>query len=156
MTTYRVTAERTRTGWWTLEAPQVGAVSQARRLDQVDEEMREAIAYLAGVPEDSFEIEVVPEIPREARIAMAHAEQLRAELQRVNREAAEESRRAARALADAKFTVRDIGRVMGISHQRAQQLVKSEAVAEILADMETEHGPADEAEVDQILAKFAP
>lgn len=125
MTTYRVTAERTRTGWWALEAPEVGAVSQVRRLDQAVDEMREAIAYLAGTPEDSFDIEVIPEIPQEARDAMARAEQLRDQMRRANREAAEESRRAARVLADAKFTVRDIGRVMHISHQRAQQLVKS-------------------------------
>lgn len=125
MSTYRVTAERTPTGWWVLEAPEVGAVSQTRRLDQVDDEMREAIAYLAGVPEDSFEIEVAPQIPQEAQTAMAHVEQLRDEAQRANHEAAEEYRRAARVLADATLTVRDIGHVMGISHQRAQQLIKS-------------------------------
>lgn len=125
MTTYRVTAERTPGGWWALEAPEVGAVSQARRLDQVADEMREAIAFLADVPEESVEVDVVPLIPDDAREAMEHAAKLREDMQRANREAAQESRRAAHVLAKAKFPVRDIGRVMGISHQRAAQLAKS-------------------------------
>ena len=36
----------------------MGAVSQVRRLDQVEDEMREAIAYLAGLPESESEVEV--------------------------------------------------------------------------------------------------
>ena len=36
----------------------MGAVSRVRRLDQVEDEMREAIAYLAGLPESESEVEV--------------------------------------------------------------------------------------------------
>lgn len=38
-----VTAERTRRGWWVLEEPTLGAVSQVRRLDQAAADMREPI-----------------------------------------------------------------------------------------------------------------
>ncbi len=55
---FTVTVERGRGDWWVLEAPDVGAVSQVRRLDQVEDEMREAIAYLAGLPESESEVEV--------------------------------------------------------------------------------------------------
>lgn len=55
---FTVTAERGRGDWWVLEAPDVGAVSQVRRLDQVEDEMREAIAYPAGLPESESEVEV--------------------------------------------------------------------------------------------------
>lgn len=125
MNTYRVTAEHTRSGWWALEAEEVGAVSQVRRLDRAADEMREAIAFLAGVPEGDVDVEVVPTIPDTVREAMDNAARLRAEAQRANHDAAEESRRAARALAAEKYTLRDIGALMGVSHQRAQQLVKS-------------------------------
>ncbi len=125
MTTYRVTAEHTPRGWWVLEAKDIGAVSQVRRLDRAAEEMREAIAYLTGVQEGDVDIDVVPILPDAVQEAMERSAQLRAEAHRANHDAAEESRRAAKALAAEKYTMRDIGAVMGVSHQRAQQLVKS-------------------------------
>lgn len=67
MRTFTVTAERTPRGWWVLEAPEVGAVSQVLRLDQVDDEMREAIAHLAGLEESEVEIRTQEVLPaREA------------------------------------------------------------------------------------------
>lgn len=57
--TFVVTAQRGN-GVWVLEAPEVGAVSQCRRLDHAASEMREAIAYLAGLAESQLEIEVRP------------------------------------------------------------------------------------------------
>ena len=45
---FQVTAERGN-GVWVLESD-LGAVSQVRRLDQAADEMREALAYLAGRP----------------------------------------------------------------------------------------------------------
>lgn len=42
MTRYTVTAERGDSGWWVLEEPTLGAVSQVRRLDQVADEIRPA------------------------------------------------------------------------------------------------------------------
>lgn len=53
---FTVTAERGRGDWWVLEAP--GVVSQVRRLDQIEDEMREAIAHLAGLPESEVEVGV--------------------------------------------------------------------------------------------------
>lgn len=55
---FTVTVERGHGDWWVLEAPDVGAVSQVRRLDQVEDEMREAIAHLAGLPESESEVDV--------------------------------------------------------------------------------------------------
>ena len=55
---FTVTAERGRGDWWVLEAPGVGAVSQVRRFDQVEDEMREAVAHLADLPESEVEVDV--------------------------------------------------------------------------------------------------
>lgn len=123
--TFVVTAERGRAGWWALEAEEVGAVSQVRRLGQAGDEMREAIAYLAGIPEHDVEIEVVPVLPDSYRRHLEAARRETAVAARANRAAAQESRAAARALREAGLTLRDVGEVMGISYQRAQQLLKS-------------------------------
>ncbi|MDR1119110.1 MAG: hypothetical protein LBL01_07445 [Bifidobacteriaceae bacterium] len=123
-TTLHVTATKNRRGW-TLVGVEHGAVSQVARLDQAAAEMREPLAYLSGLPEDGFEIEVTPEIPEAFGAEQAEARRLRAEADHSRAAAAEHSRRAARVLADAGLSVRDIGHVMGVSHQRAHQLVKA-------------------------------
>lgn len=122
MTTYTVTAERGQRHW-VLQCVEVpGAISEVTRLDQADV-IKEAIAWVADVPEDSIEIVLQPVLPEAARVHMTHAEELRRASAEANRRAAEEARAAALGLADAGLSVRDIGSVMGVSHQRAQQLV---------------------------------
>lgn len=50
MSTFTVTAEPgTSSDVWVLVCPEVGAVSQVENLDDAADEMREAIAYLAGI-----------------------------------------------------------------------------------------------------------
>lgn len=117
-----VTAERG-TNWWVLESTEAGSVSQCKRLNQAADEMREAIAHQLDIPEDSFVIDVVPILPDTYRAEAEAADQSRRVAQDANTAAAAHSRAAARALADAGLSVRDIGTVMGISHQRAAQLL---------------------------------
>ena len=58
VTTYTVTAERSGR-WWALQCVEVpGAISQVTRLDQADV-IKEAIAWVADVHEDSIEINLV-------------------------------------------------------------------------------------------------
>ncbi|MDR1187720.1 MAG: hypothetical protein LBK95_09745 [Bifidobacteriaceae bacterium] len=124
MTTLHVTATKNRRGW-TLVGVEHGAVSEVARLDQAATEMREPLAYLAGLPEDGFDIEVEPQIPESFRFEQAEAERLREEAKSATSAAAEHSRKAARVLAEAGLSMRDIGQVMGVSHQRAHQLVRT-------------------------------
>lgn len=124
MSTYTVTAERSGK-WWVLQATEVpGAISQVARLDQADQ-IREAIAFVAGVSEADVEIEVVPIISDEIREHIRSAAALRIEALEANSRSAAESRAAARALKDAGLTLRDIGSIMDVSFQRAAQLVDS-------------------------------
>ena len=123
MTTYHVTATR-RGRVWELRCSELPTMwSEAVRLDQVEDTVREAIAFVADVPEDSFGIEVQPILPDVYSLEEARARKAREVATRANSEAAQHSRAAARALADAGLTVRDIGTVMGISHQRSAQLL---------------------------------
>jgi predicted RNase H-like HicB family nuclease len=59
MTRFTMTA--TRVGdWWALECLEVpGALTQVRDLAEAESMMREAIAFVAEVPEDSFEVVLV-------------------------------------------------------------------------------------------------
>ncbi|MDR1430943.1 MAG: hypothetical protein LBI99_02355 [Propionibacteriaceae bacterium] len=117
-----VRAERG-TKWWALVCDEAHAVGQVRRLDQSDAEMREMIAEGLGISEDAFSIRLEVVLPEEYRQAATEAERLRAQAEQASAEAAALSRRAARLLAARHMTLRDIGTVMGISYQRAHQLV---------------------------------
>lgn len=119
---FEVVAERGRGDWWVLEAPEVGAVSQVKRLDEAAEEMREAVAYLAGVPADEVRIEVRPVLPEEYVLHARAAEEARALAAEAKGRAAVEARCAARVLREHGLTLRDVGVIMGVSHQRASQL----------------------------------
>ncbi len=120
MKTYTVRAERSG-HWWALEAPAVpGLYSQARRLDQAEEMARDALSAMLEVPPDSFEVEIVPVLsPGTEQVLRARAA-ARADAER-RREAVD--REAALALTeDEGLTVRDAGKVMGLSFQRVSQL----------------------------------
>ena len=119
-----VTAERGHR-WWVLECTEAGAVGQCKRLSQADAEMREAIAFQLGLPEDSFEIDLDVQLPEEYRQASERAKRLRRQADQLSTEAAAAYRTAARTLADKGLTVRDIGTILDVSYQRAHQLVSA-------------------------------
>lgn len=111
-------------GWWAVEVPEVaGLFTQAKRLDQVDGMVRDAAALLTGQPEDSFDVVVEPRVPEVVTATLEHSHQLTDEAARLQREAAEEARKAARLMQAEGMTVRDIGQVMGVSFQRVSQIL---------------------------------
>lgn len=58
---YRVRARRNG-DWWALLAPDVpGAFTQVERLAQAQAAIRPVISLLVEVPEDSFDVEIVPD-----------------------------------------------------------------------------------------------
>jgi len=125
MSEYTVTAERGGK-WWVLQAVEApGAISQVTRLDKA-EEIIEAIAFVTGEPVDTISIRVVPAIPPAAQAALDEADRLRESSRRAQHAAAEETRRAARMLRDdLHLTVREVGSMLGVSYQRAHQLLST-------------------------------
>jgi predicted RNase H-like HicB family nuclease len=124
------TASCTRTGnWWAIEVPEVpGVFSQSKRLDGAEAQARDAIALMLEVPEDSFDVTIEAVLPAMAEEALAKVEEVKAE--------ADEAMAAVRlamvtallALVDQLgLSYRDAGQVMGISHQRVQQILKDAA-----------------------------
>lgn len=122
MKTYTVTVYR-EDRWWIIEAPEVPVVTQAGRLNDVERRARGGIATRLDCEPDAFDIEVTVILPDGVNADIESATQLREEAARIRSEAAETHRRAARRMADAGLTVRDIGTVLGVSHQRAHALL---------------------------------
>jgi predicted RNase H-like HicB family nuclease len=123
MTTYQAACRRSG-GWWAISVPELkGVHSQARRLDQVPDMAREAIALMLDVAPETVQVEVTPEVPSpvsqalEARRAARLAEEI----------AERATAAAAQALLDDGYTVRDAGALLGLSPQRISQIAPSAA-----------------------------
>lgn len=125
MTTYEVTVRRDGKFWY-VEIPALDGATQARNLSEIDEMARDYIAEVAEVPADSFDLHVQIELPDAVQYWLATAEALRNTEAAARAAAAEASRTAARKLQDSGLTLREIGSVLDVSHQRAQQLVTAE------------------------------
>lgn len=123
VTHYTATAHRCGE-WWMVQCDQLpGALSQVRSLAKASDVHREAIAFVSGEPVDQIEVEVHAELPPDLAAELAAAERL-AEAARNDLDTASRKRReVARQLARQGVTVRDIGTLFGVSHQRAQQLL---------------------------------
>jgi hypothetical protein len=121
-TTYHVTARRDGK-WWYLEVPEIGAATQARRLEQAEYMARDLIAAWLRVPADSFDVRVSVDIPRDLVTTLDAARDAKARAQNAQTEASRAMRRAVGELCELDLPVRDIGQLLGISHQRAAALV---------------------------------
>jgi hypothetical protein len=129
MSRYTVTAERS-TRTWVLQCQEFpAALSAVARLEQADV-IREAIAFVAGVPEQSVEYELVPAIDPAVLEHLAAARTIRARAARLTADAADELTRAAQVLRSSGLSVRDVGYLLDVSYQRAQQLTTRPLAAE--------------------------
>jgi hypothetical protein len=104
-----------------IEEP--GALSQVARLDQAAQHQREAIAMVTGLDEREIEVEVLSEIPPEVRELLDRGTKDRETAAYFEQRAAKGFRHAALLLAEGGYSLRDIGRLLNVSHQRAHQLV---------------------------------
>lgn len=121
---YIVKVERDESGAWIARVPQVpGCHTYGRSLRQVKGRIREALSLWVD-DADQAELEFDIRLPSEIRQRVAAA--------RRSREAAHEAQRAARETAALsalalvrthRLSVRDAAELLGISHQRVQQLV---------------------------------
>jgi predicted RNase H-like HicB family nuclease len=126
MNTYDVTV--TRDGrWWMVEIPELDGLTQARRLSEVEHMARDYIATwldvaLSTVKLGTVHIQVGAKDYAATRLEL---EALREEARRAEDAAARLARDTAKALAAEDVPVRDIGDVLGVSFQRASQLVNA-------------------------------
>lgn len=109
--------------FWLIQVPGLEGGTQARTLAEVDEMSRDFITLMTDSVESSFDIDVNIQLPVEVVAHLAESVRLREVAAIARGQSAEEARMAARLLKSSGMTVREIGRALKISHQRAQQLV---------------------------------
>lgn len=119
--TYNVTVERGKK-MWVLVCPDIHLVSQCRTLGGIEKEMIPLIAEIEELPEESIELDVQYILPQEYLVHEEKSRTLRNEATQAEREATREASLAARTLVDSGITLRDAGRIMGLTHQRISQL----------------------------------
>lgn len=120
------TAECRRAGdWWAVNVPSVpGVFTQARRLDQIEDMVRDAIATMLGVSRRSFDVDVAWEVPGGLGSEVETARTLRELADQAQRDAGAAARAvAAKLVQRGHLTIRDIGTLLGMSHQRVSQLL---------------------------------
>jgi len=121
---YDATAERDGK-FWVIHVPEVARYTQARNLSEVEAMTRSLISSMLDVDAGSFDVRVDVYLTDSVRTRLDRAAHLREVAAKSNSEAALEARRAAAEMAAQGMTLRDIGQVLGVSHQRAAQLVNS-------------------------------
>ncbi len=128
MKTYHAVAARDGK-YWLVHIPELDQYTQARSIPEVDVMARDLIALVLGVPPDSFRLDREIDLPDGVRHHLELADKYAGEAAWFQSEAASERRFAAREMRAEGMTVRDIGAALGISHQRAQQLISSPSAA---------------------------
>lgn len=115
--------------WWVVQCDQEpGALSQVARLDQAGDHQREAISFVTDIDEsdiDKSDIEVTVHavIDNAVSQTLEQARAQRRESDELAKTASEGFRAAARELAGSGYSMRDVREILGVSFQRASQLV---------------------------------
>ncbi|WP_072687201.1 HicB family toxin-antitoxin system [Rhodococcus marinonascens] len=113
--------------WWMVSIPELDGLTQARRFSEAELMAREFIAVDTGTPIADVAVSVSVAVG-----AISDAGARADEIRREREQAAElearvlaESKRLAHDLAAQQVPVRDIGELLGVTFQRASQLVNS-------------------------------
>jgi hypothetical protein len=120
--TWRVTVTREDGYWVAVVNGLRGGATETRRLDRVEEEVRDLVAWLTDTADSAFDLTWEYQLPTRLTMRVRAFTEKRDGLRR----AQEEYDIAARAVvAEARaeaISVRDTGALLGLSHQRVQQI----------------------------------
>lgn len=121
--TYAVVLERDAQGWWVASVRGVpGCHTQGHTIRQARERVREALGlYVEGAEKATLHVDV--RLPVGARRAVAQHRHARVRAEKELDRAQRTTRAAVRALTQGlHLGLRDAGELLGLSHQRVQQL----------------------------------
>jgi predicted RNase H-like HicB family nuclease len=122
MATYRVVMERDEDGVWIARVPSVqGCHTYGRSIRQSTARIREALSLFVDDADDA-ELDVQVRLDGAIRPLIHEARRVRAAADEADARWADVARTTSRALAEAGLSRRDVGYLLGISHQRVQQL----------------------------------
>ena len=128
MNQHRVTFELDSDGNWLVRAPDItGCHSYGRSLSEARKNIREALSLFVEDQEDVLIIEA-QRLPRVARTAVTACRRAREQAESASDIALESTSNTVRFLSkEVGLGIRDIGELLGISHQRVAQLLSDEA-----------------------------
>jgi hypothetical protein len=110
--------------YWVVRVLELDRATQARHLRELETMTRDLIAVMTGAaPDDSFSVEFEIALPELVKAHLDKSHQLREAAVRAQLEATSEARAAAQELHQQGVPLRDIGTALGVSFQRAHQLV---------------------------------
>ncbi len=124
MKTYHANASRDGR-FWLVHIPEIDQYTQGRSLAEIEPMARDLIALWLDIRDDSFDVEMHVELPDDVKRHLQLAAKYATDSAHAQAQAARERRIAARELKAKGLTVRDIGAALGVSYQRAQQLVST-------------------------------
>ena len=122
MNTYTARAERGDSWWAVTVDEEPGIITQTRRLDQIPDMVRDALQLFPELSDDPASAEVTVVVADEHASRAARARELADRARAAQDEASEAMREVARSFATEGLPYRDIGTLLGVSYQRAQQL----------------------------------
>jgi hypothetical protein len=122
MKAYRAELERDGR-FWRIRVPDVERSTQARSLSEAEAMVRDLIAIMEEVPTDSFDVDMKIILPEDVQLELEQSAALREQAKQAQAEAARLVRDAAQRLRSQGLSLRDIGQALGVTFQRAKQLV---------------------------------
>lgn len=84
---------------------------------------RDLVAIMDDIPADSFDLDMTIILPADVRADLDRSAELREQAARSKAQAAQLARCAARRLRDHGLPLQDVGTALGVSFQRAKQLI---------------------------------
>jgi len=123
--TFDVHYELDETGWWLATIPTVpGCHTQGRTIEQAENRIREALAlFVPASTAAKATLEANVQLPSAAKRALRSALETRARADAVALESQAATKSATHALSQVGLSLRDIGRLLGLTRQRAHQLL---------------------------------
>ena len=107
--------------YWYVQVPAIERSTQAKGLDDIEPMAKDLITVVND--DDNPELKVTFVLPKQAKQHVTEMFRQREIAKKANAQAAAESRLAAQALRNEGLTYRQIGALLGVSYQRAFQLV---------------------------------
>lgn len=122
MTSYTVRVSREEPWWVAVVSGLPGAATEARRLSQLETEVRDLIAGLTDSDEDAFELDWTYDLPSELARPVREFVEARTRRQTAERDYAVAQEQAVNALTAEHVSVRDAAELLGLSYQRVAQI----------------------------------